>query len=307
MAGLVVELRALQAEEQQLRASRQDAARRLDLLRYQVDEINAAGLRPDEEAELDAERMVLGDADRLAALAGTALALLSEGDEGEHSALDLLNRAALAIGDLARIDHAQAPLLENLQTALYTLEEVARDLTRYAGGIDANPARLAALEERASQLQSLKRKYGATLAEVIEFGRQAAAEMESLLHAEDRLEGIAAEAERLRATIGRDAAALSAARRAAADDLAHRVEEQLADLNMARAHFAIGMERRPNADGVPLPGEEGRYACDETGIDRVEFQNFPQSRRGSQAAGTYRLRRRSSRLMLALKTILSGG
>ncbi|HXT33968.1 MAG TPA: DNA repair protein RecN [Chloroflexota bacterium] len=305
VAGLVRELRALRAEEARLRENRRDAARRLDLLRYQVDEIEAANLLPDEEAELEAERLVLANADRLVGLAAAARSLLSEGEDGLPGAQDLLTRAAQSLAELVRIDPSQTALLEGVQSALYTLEEAGRDLTRYTDEIEANPARLAALEERASLLQALKRKYGATIAEVIAFGQAAAAEQADLLGAEDRLEELAVEASRLRTRIGQAGAALSAARRQAAEDLARRVEEQLADLNMARARFSIALDWREDADGVPVPEMPGAYAVDETGLDRVEFLISANPGEALKPLARIASGGEASRLMLALKTILS--
>ena len=305
LAALVSRLRAVQAEEDRLRRSRQDAARRLDLLGYQVEEIAAANLRPGEEEELEAERTILANADRLATLAHTALTLLSEGEGEEINALTLLNRGVAIVGDLARIDASQDALLESLNTALYGVEEAARDLAHYADGIEADPGRLATLEERSTQLQMLKRKYGETVEEVIAFGERAAAEQGELLNAEDRLEALAAEAERLRAELGREGATLSAARHLASEDLARRVEGQLGDLNMARAKFSVALEWREDPRGVPVPEREGRYAFDETGLDRVEF--LISTNPGEALKPLVRIASggEASRLMLALKTILS--
>lgn len=305
LATLVTRLRAVQAEEDRLRRSRQDAARRLDLLGYQVEEIAAASLRPGEEEELEAERTVLANADRLATLAHTALTLLSEGEGEEINALALLNRGVAIVGDLARIDASQDALLESLNTALYGVEEAARDLSRYADGIEADPGRLASLEERSTQLQMLKRKYGETVEEVIAFGERATAEQGELLNAEDRLEALAAEAERLREVLGREGAALSTARHLAAEDLARRVEGQLADLNMARAQFSVALDWREDPRGVPVPERQGRYACDDTGLDHVEF--LISTNPGEALKPLVRIASggEASRLMLALKTILS--
>jgi DNA repair protein RecN (Recombination protein N) len=229
------------------------------------------------------------------------------GDSGElPGAQDLLNQALHALGDLVRIDSGQAGLLESMQTALYSLEEVSRDLSRYAEAIEANPARLQALEERSTLLQSLKRKYGESLAEVIAFGERAAAEQEDLLHAEDRLEELAAEANQLRARIGQAGAALSGARRLAADELARRVEEQLADLNMGRAKFSIAVDWREDPAGVPVPELEGAYAFDESGLDRVEFLISANPGEAVKPLARIASGGEASRLMLALKTILSG-
>ena len=305
LAALVTRLRAVQAEEDRLRHSRRDAARRLDLLGYQVEEIAAASLRPGEEEELEAERTVLANADRLATLAHTALTLLSEGEGEEINALALLNRGVAIVGDLARIDASQDVLLESLNTALYGVEEAARDLSRYADGIEGDPSRLATLEERSTQLQMLKRKYGETVEEVIAFGERAAAEQGELLNAEDRLESLAAEAERLREVLGREGAGLSAARHLAAEELARRVEGQLGDLNMARAQFSVALDWREDPRGVPVPEREGRYGCDDTGLDHVEF--LISTNPGEALKPLVRIASggEASRLMLALKTILS--
>jgi DNA repair protein RecN (Recombination protein N) len=305
VAALVHRLRALQSEEERLRASRQDAARRLDSLRYQLEEIEAAQLRPDEEAALEAERVVLANADRLASLGATAQALLSDGDRGEESALDLLNRAAHALGDLVRIDAGQSALLESVHAAIYGLEEAARDLTHYRSAIDADPARLSALEERSTLLQGLKRKYGATVADILAYAEQAAAEQAALLGAQDRLDDLAAEAETLRVEIGRQAGALSEARKAAAATLSRRMEAQLGDLNMQRARFAVSLNWEAASGGVPVPDHEGRYACDDTGLDRVEFLLSPNPGEDLKPLARIASGGEASRLMLALKTILS--
>jgi DNA repair protein RecN (Recombination protein N) len=305
VAALVHRLRALQSEEERLRASRQDAARRLDSLRYQLEEIEAAQLRPDEEAALEAERVVLANADRLASLGATTQALLSDGDRGEESALDLLNRAARALGDLVRIDAGQSALLESVQAAIYGLEEAARDLTRYRSAIDADPARLSALEERSTLLQGLKRKYGATVADILAYAEQAAAEQAALLGAQDRLDDLAAEAETLRVEIGRQAGALSEARKAAAATLSRRMEAQLGDLNMQRARFAVSLNWEAASGGVPVPDHERRYACDDTGLDRVEFLLSPNPGEDLKPLARIASGGEASRLMLALKTILS--
>ncbi|MGH2345820.1 MAG: DNA repair protein RecN, partial [Chloroflexota bacterium] len=278
----------------------------LDLLRYQVSEIEAADLRPDEEAALEAERQVLANADRLAGLTAAAQVLLN-GDGGELlGAQDLLNRALQPLGDLVRIDPGQAALLENVQSALYALEEASHDLARYADAIEGNPARLQALEERSALLQTLKRKYGVdSIAGLIALGRSAAAEQGELLHAEDRLEELAAEANLLRARIGQAGAALSSARRLAAEDLARRVEEQLADLNMARARFSIAIDWREDPGGVPVPELEGTYAVDETGLDRVEFLISANPGEALKPLARIASGGEASRLMLALKSILS--
>src|ERR671938_224973 len=149
LAALVGELRRLRRERDELQAAQADAARRLDLLRYQVDEITGAGLRPEEEEELVAEKRVLANAEKLAMLAGGASDLLSGADAGARGVLDALNEASTALAELVRLDESQARL----------------DL-----------------------LHRLKRKYGPTVADVIQFAEKAAREHEDLANSVERLE-----------------------------------------------------------------------------------------------------------------------
>ena len=306
VAALVHRLHAIEAEEARLRSSRYDAERRIGTLRFQIEEIESAHLVEGEEAALEAERVVLANADRLATLGASAQALLSEGERGDDGATDLLTQAVQILGDLARVDVSQASLVETLQGALIAIDEVAHDLAHYRASIEADPGRLAALEERAVLLQALKRKYGAaTVAGLIEFSRTSSVERDELLNAEDRLEELSAETERVRVEIGRQSAALSDARAQAAQNLARRMEEQLNDLNMQRARFEVSLERRADAGGVPVPGDETRVACDETGVDRVEFLVSPNPGEDLKPLARIASGGEASRLMLALKTILS--
>jgi len=306
LAALVAETRRVERERKALREAQADAARRLDLLQYQVEEISRAELRPDEEDDLLAEKRVLGNAERLAALAIGASDLLNGGEDG-RGALDLLNETSASLDELTRVDESQKESLDALNGALYTLEEVARTLRSYAASIEADPARLAVIEERLDLLHRLKRKYGATIADVILFGEQAAREQEGLLNSEERLEELAAEIERLKERIGARAGELSKRRQKAATRLASGVEKELQDLNMARARFVVDITRRPDPDGAPatIDGAEERYAYDERGIDRVEFLLSPNPGEDLKPLARIASGGEASRLMLALKTVLS--
>ena len=314
LAALVGELRRLRRERDELQAAQADAARRLDLLRYQVDEITGAGLRPEEEEELVAEKRVLANAEKLAILAGGASDLLSGADAGARGVLDALNEASAALAELVRLDESQAETLESLNGALYTLEEVSRTLRSYASAIEADPARLAEIEERLDLLHRLKRKYGPTVADVIQFAEKAAREQEDLANSEERLEALATEIELLKERIGALASELSIRRQEAAVRLAAGVERHLDDLNMSRARFTVRLERRPDPDGVPVRlgpadadggGAEGRFAFDERGIDRVEFLISPNPGEDLKPLARIASGGEASRLMLALKTVLS--
>jgi DNA repair protein RecN (Recombination protein N) len=297
-------LRQVQKELNGLRQSEQDAARKVDMLEYQVQEIESAALNADEEDELRQERARLANAESLASLAQQALMFIDEGSPETPAASDLLGQAASALDSLARIDAGQQALSEQMQALNDTLAEVSRDVRAYLENIEFNPRRLEQVEERLDLLQRLKRKYGGSLAAVLAFAEQARAELETITHASERIEALEQQENSLLSQAGSLAARLSALRAQAAGQLAHGVEAELNDLSMAGARFSVQIERSADPDGLRLPEGE-RVSFDENGIDRVEFLIAPNPGEGLKPLVKIASGGETSRLMLALKKVLT--
>ncbi|MGC8781565.1 MAG: hypothetical protein ACP5UQ_11955, partial [Anaerolineae bacterium] len=161
-------------------------------------------------------------------------------------------------------------------------------------------------------IRSLQRKYGDTIAEILAYGQRAAAELETITHAGERIEELAAEEARLLAELGRRGAQLSAARRAAAERMARAIEAELADLQMARARFGVQITwtadpagATVDADAAALVGEQpGRYAFDLHGLDTVSFLVSANPGEPLRPLAKVASGGETSRLMLALKTVL---
>lgn len=192
-----------------LRRDERELARRIDLLRYQIDEIDGARLSEGEEEELRAELRLLGNAERRMELAVEAYARLSQGEA--RAALDQLGRAAQALGELAQLDPAMAESAQQAESALYQLEDLAHALRAYRDEIEFDPKRLAEAEERLQLLGSLKRKYGATLADVLAYRHSAQAELDGIEHSGERLAELEARQEALLAEMAAVGAELSSA------------------------------------------------------------------------------------------------
>jgi DNA repair protein RecN (Recombination protein N) len=173
----------------------------------------------------------------------------------------------------------------------------------YQESIEFSPARLTQVEERLSLIYSLKRKYGNSIQEILAFGERARAELENVSHSEERIEALQEEEEQLRRIIGDMADALSQARREAGERLAAQVEAQLADLNMEEAQFAVDLAWTDDPGGVYVG--ERTLACDERGVDRIEFLIAPNLGEGLKPLVKIASGGETSRLMLALKTVLS--
>lgn len=307
LAGEVRQLQKVRRELAELLRDEQKLARRVDQLTFQVEEIQAANLKPGEEEELNHERNRLANAEQLNQLAGEAYGLLVETSDEQPSASDLLGQVAKLLANLVKLDETLTDQQNQADSLTYQLEELAGALRDYSESVEFDPGRLRDVEERLALIFSLKRKYGSSIEEVIDFGRRAQAELEAISHSEERIEILREEEEKLRHTIGAMALALSQARRQAGQRLADGVIGQLADLGMARADFAVEIKWNPAPEGVYVETEEGlvTLACDERGIDQIEFliaanPGEPLKPLVKVASGG-----ETSRIMLALKTVLA--
>lgn len=302
VARRVRRLRQIEANLAELRSDEAALERRAELLRYQVDEITAAALDAGEAEALRAERARLANAERLTSLADGAWQAL-KGDDESAGAVDRLDAAHAAASEIAALDASLEPVVESLAAAIEGVGAAAAALRGYRDRLEADPARLQAVDDRLDVIASLKRKYGPEIADVIAFGERAADELAQLEGAGERIDALEAEREALRVEIGTEAAALSSARRAAGARLAAAVEGELDDLGMPGGRFAVAQTTTPADDGVPAP--DGRLRFDERGIDRVAFMvstnpGEPLLPLAAVASGG-----ETARIMLALKRILT--
>jgi DNA repair protein RecN (Recombination protein N) len=313
VAAAVAEWRGVRREISGLERNERELERRTELLRFQVEEIIAARLRPGELDELEAERRVLANAEQLGMLAAQVHAALAGEDGVETTAvLDSLAGVRHALEDLLRLDPRLAEQSAALADALYKLEDVAAAVRGYQEEVAADPERLATVEERLDLLARLRRKYGATIEDMLTYGAEAEAELDQLTHREEHIVALQERAERLRGEIGQLAGQLSTRRRTAAAELAAAMERHLDELSMKRARFTIELRHEPDAEGVPPPASDERTASQPecvafgpTGIDRIEFLIAPNPGEPFKPLARIASGGETSRLMLALKSILS--
>lgn len=303
MATLTGEANRLRAEIAAIRDNSQARERRLERLRYEVDEIAAARLAPDEEEELRTERTRLANAERLTELIGAAYDAVYAGSGETPAAADLLGQALGWLLDLERIDPSLKPERERIEQLTEGLEDVARGLRQYRDSVEASPARLDEVEERLGLIANLKRKYGSTIPEILAYAERAQAELAQLTGGEEQLAELEHRLDEVMRSAAGVAAELSRRRKEAAIELAQGVERQLADLAMERARFEVGFNRQPDEDGLEVDGE--KLAFDRTGVDRVEFLLAPNPGEPMRPLARIASGGENSRLMLALKTVLS--
>jgi DNA repair protein RecN (Recombination protein N) len=264
----------------------QEAARRLDLLSFQSEEIAAVAPVPGEDEELERERELLAHADRL--LQGTSGAFEQlYGADG--ALLSLLAEVRRGLADCAVIDSRLIPLDTTLAEAALQIEDAALALRDYAARVDADPRRLQTVDDRLDVIRTLKRKYAPTIEEILALKREVDRERESLLRREENRVGLERRRDELATELVRQGRELSAHRREAAGKLAEAMTGQLHDLAMKDALFL--------ADFHPLD-ESGP-----TGLERVEFLFSPNPGEPPRPLARIASGGELSRLMLALKQV----
>jgi DNA repair protein RecN (Recombination protein N) len=282
------ELTELRAQIADLARRRQEAARREDYLRHVVGEIESARLSAGEETSVEEEARVLEHADELRELSQTLYAALADEDAGVLSRLAAARRPLTSI---TRIDAAAAELQEQFERGVSALEELAAAAAGYAERVELDPSRLAAVRERRELIHRLTKKYGPTVADVIETGRSARGELDLLdssgFDARVLEERERALADRLATAAGK----LTKLRRAAAGKLTRNVDALLPDLGLPDGKFSIVFERRP---------ETSAYGDEEIFFHVALNPGHPARPLARVASGG-----ELSRVMLALETILA--
>lgn len=297
-------LQELRRELNALREAESEAARRIDTLSYQINEIEAARLHPGEETELREERNRLANAEGLANFAQEALTLLDEGTPESPSSTDLLGQVVKAINQLARLDPSQSNLNEQADRMFNALTDLSVDVRNYLEAIEFNPRRLDRVEERLGLISDLKRKYGSSIQEILAFAEEARSQRQAISNAGERIAELEAEESVLLSQLAAEGQKLSSKRRQQATKLSRAIETELVDLQMDSARFRVDFNVRTDPNGVPL--EDGRrVAFDANGLERVEFLIAPNPGEGFKPLAKIASGGETSRLMLALKHVLA--
>jgi DNA repair protein RecN (Recombination protein N) len=291
-------------ELDELRAAQADADRRIEMLTFQAEEIEAARLKPGEEAELRQERDRLANAEALSANAQEALQLLDEGSPDIPAITDQLGQVVAALSSLARVDTAKTELAARAESLLENLSDIAHELRDYLETVEYNPRRLEEAEERLDLLHRLMRKYGGTLEAVLAFGAKARADLETITNAAEKIGELEAREAELLTELTEQGRKLSEKRKKAAGTLSKGIESELNDLKMASAGFSVDFQTKAEAAGLPLD-KDSRVAFDANGFDRVEFLVAPNPGEGLKSLAKIASGGETSRLMLALKNVLA--
>jgi len=344
---VVAHLRQLNRDERQIE-------RQKDLLEFQIKEIRQAALEPGEDTALEEERGRLQHADALRLNAAEALDALYEGETQQPTTVDLLGRCEELLASSARLDASLSGMVDRLAQAHANVADVAAELRSYVSGLNADPARLAEVEDRLHRIRQLKRKYGGTIDEILEAADRLEKELYGLTHSREEQEALEAERVALEKDLARGAEALSALRREAGVRFAKGICRHLAELEMPNVSFEVRLDRvissqlsvpssqfsvlspqssalspqssalspqkageahgdsavdegtdAADSAGVQFPDGK-RYRVGEHGVDNVEFLICANPGEGLKPLRKIASGGELSRIMLALKVLMSG-
>ncbi|MFD4721909.1 DNA repair protein RecN [Streptomyces sp. NPDC058423] len=299
-------LKAVSAELAELTTRARERAQEADLLRFGLNEVAAVEPRAGEDVELAAEAERLGHAEALASAASVARAALAGNPEDPEGvdATTLVAGAGRALDAVRAHDPALAALADRMGEISILLGDVAGELAGYADDLDADPLRLAAVEERRAALGALTRKYGEDVNAVMAWAEEGAGRLTELEGDDDRIGELTAERDALRAELSGLAQALTDARTAAAARFAEAVTAELAHLAMPHARVTIAIRQTDDPEGVEVNGRTVAYTS--SGADEVELLLAPhpgaQPRPIAKGASGGEL----SRVMLAVEVVFAG-
>jgi DNA repair protein RecN (Recombination protein N) len=289
---------AVEREVESLSHDEQERLRTIDLLKFQVQELERAQLRPDEDARLEEEKTMLASLEKIRSASSEAFGELYD-EEG--SACSRLARVTRAVEELRRYDANLEPYLEPLSAARATLEDLAIFLRDYLGRLETNPRRLEEVEDRLALIDRMKRKYGKTIDEILAYGDGTRGRLSGLEHADERRDVLRRELEKAAADYETSARALSERRHEAARKLEKLVPAELAPIGMEKTRFEVHFRNRAGGDRT---GSASARQGGSKGIDEIEFRISPNPGEEMRPLEAIASGGELSRLMLALKTVV---
>lgn len=279
--------RELQKQIEKLSMGEQERLARIDLLKYQTEEIENAGLKPGEKEELCEKRNIIENAENIAVAVNEAYGALYE----EGSAYDLISRAASALNRLDGIDTSLDTIASQITDMQYAIEDCAHELRSTLDSVEFDENELNDIEERVKVISSLEKKYGGNEQAVLDYYASASEELEEISNADETISVLKAELEKVEENLKKAGKKVTELRKKAALSLQKEIETSLAGLDMPKVHFEVSV----------LPAEQ--YGI--KGADEVEFlictNAGEQTRPLVQIASGGEL----SRVMLAMKSILA--
>ena len=287
----------------QLLKDKEENIKKIDFLKFQLEEIDKTSLVKGEDKALEGEEMVLKNAEKITETMEKANFVLYEGGLEQSSVRDSLNEVSADLGEIASLDRRIEKIRENLKEVGYQFEDIVNEIVKYKDEINLDSQKLKEIEGRLNLINSLKSKYGSTIEEILEYRQKIYQELEAIDCSEDKLEKLKEEVNSLEDTISTISHHLSINRIKVAGDLQKMVVRELEDLNMKRCQFKVSINSYQDDNGIEIDGK--KYKIGPKGIDNIEFMISPNVGEKLRPLARIVSGGEVSRIMLALKSILS--
>ncbi len=283
------EMRALEKRLSALSMDEQERLRRIDLLEYQITELEKADLKPDEKETLLEQRKKITNSEKIAGAVAAACGTLYEGEQG--AAYDAVCAAVAAVSEIADMDENLQAVLERLTDMQYAIEDAVHELKAFGSAVEFDGRALDDIEQRLDLIWRMEKKYGGSTEAALEYFEAASAELVEISDSENKISELSAELETIRTALRTAGQKLTAARKRAGNVLSGRIQEALEELDMPKAEFSVQI----------LP----RLDFAANGMDEVEFLISPNPGEPLKPLVRIASGGELSRVMLAMKSVLA--
>ena len=287
----------------QLIKGKEENVKRIDFLKFQLEEIDKASLVKDEDKVLEEEEVVLKNAEKIIETMEKANFILYEGGLEQVSVRDSLSEVSTDLGEISFLDRRIEKIRENLKEIGYQFEDIVNEIEKYKDEIELDNQKLKEVEGRLNLINNLKSKYGRTIEEIVQYRQKIYQELEEIDCSEDKVKKLNEEVNSLENIISTISQNLNTNRIKIAQGLEEMVIRELEDLNMKKCQFKVSINNYEDDNGVEIQGK--KYKVSSKGIDDIEFMISPNP--GERLRPLVRIVSGGeiSRIMLALKSILS--
>ncbi|MCX7923250.1 MAG: DNA repair protein RecN [Clostridia bacterium] len=297
--GLLSRYKEIKSRLKGLAGDRNERERKIDLLKYQIDEIKKAKLKKGEDEELSKQRLLLGNAEKVISALSKAYEVLFSGSDTKSSASDGINDALSELNDIARLDEKYSSISKKLEEISYQLDDAIEEVRKERDCVEYNPDLLEHTEERIDLIYKLKKKYGNTIEDVLEYCKKTELELDEIIKSEEIVADLRDELDKLSDELYKAAKKINLERVKAAQVLENKISEELDDLEMKKSKFKVSIEFDDNVD------TNGERKFTQSGLDKVEFLISANVGEPLKSLAKIASGGEMSRVMLAIKTILA--
>ncbi len=282
------QMRECEKELEALTENEQNRLARIDLLKYQTEELEAAALQIGEEEELREEAAIMTNSEKITQAVGGAFSFLYE---TEGNAYDRLSSAISALGEVSSLDERLSAMYERISDAMYTVEDASHELRSYLDEVEYDPVRLDEISQRLDLIKKLERKYGPTIGECLDYFEKSSNELEGLINHDEKTAELTEKLDVIKRKLSSCADKLTAERKRAAKKLSSEIEDGLHELDMEKAVFCVDIQKNDTFN---------KYGCDSVEFMFSANPGLPPRQLAEIASGG-----ELSRVMLAMKTVLA--